>query len=147
MAAWRALNDPGGTVAQPPAQAMPPALPLVRGNAPPGYRRIGRQALRIDMAEKLLREAHAVRVAAGARPFPLDPARAVSMGLTEESYLQLLRLGGFQPRQPRSLPDGAFGPPAPVTWRWRPPRRQAARRPAPPAARHGAFAALAELVR
>jgi ATP-dependent RNA helicase SUPV3L1/SUV3 len=126
---------------------MPPVHPLAHGAAPRGYRRIGKQALRIDMAEKLLREAHGARVTAEPRLFPLDPARAVSMGLTQESYLQLLRLAGFQPRHPPQMPQGAFGPSAPVLWRWRPPRRDAPRpsdsRPRP----EGAFAALAELVR
>jgi len=48
----------------------------------------------------------------------------------------------------RALADGAFGPPAPPLWDWRPPRRAAENAPAPmrtPPA--GAFAALAELIR
>ena len=47
------------------------------------------------------------------------------------------------------LPEGAYGPPMPARWRWRPVRREAeAARPArvtPPAG--SAFAALAGLVR
>jgi ATP-dependent RNA helicase SUPV3L1/SUV3 len=109
---------------------------------------VGKQALRIDMAEKLLREAHGVRTVAGSNPFALDSARAISMGLTEDSYLHLLRLGGFQPRQPRTLRDGAHGPPAPVSWRWRATHRKAPQHRQQPAAPiNGAFAALAELVR
>jgi ATP-dependent RNA helicase SUPV3L1/SUV3 len=103
--------------------------------------------VRIDLAEKLLREAHDVRVTSTSSPFALDSARAVSMGLTEETYAQLLRLGGFQPRQSKALPAGAFGPPTPVSWRWRAPRRQAPQRRQSPVPTHGAFAALAELVR
>lgn len=141
--AWRALRGSGA----PAAEDMPPALPLVRGLVPFGYRRIGRQAVRIDMVEKLLREAHAARAAAGAKPCPLDHARAISMGLTHESHSQLLRLGGFQPLRAKSLPQGAFGPPAPAIWRWRAPRRRAPRPPEPRPPMHGAFAALAELVR
>ena len=72
------------------------------------------------------------------------------MGLTTRSYARLLQLGGFQPILPRQLPEGTFGPPMPLTWRWRPPRRQV-ERSAPmastPRIAEGAFAALAELIR
>jgi ATP-dependent RNA helicase SUPV3L1/SUV3 len=132
LAAWRAI---GGKLAMPGS------------SAPPGYRALGKQWLRLDMAEKLLRDAHAARLAAGRRPFALDPAKAVSMGLSTASYARLLRLGGFQPLMPRPLRDGAHGPPAQLAWRWRPPRREeepeSPARPRP----EGAFAALAELVR
>jgi ATP-dependent RNA helicase SUPV3L1/SUV3 len=88
-----------------------------------------------------------VRGTSKARDFKLDPARAVSMGLTTSSYSRLLRLAGFQPVVPRALDEGAHGPPAPVRWRWRPPRRQAKQEHAPPARKDSAFAALADLVR
>jgi len=144
LAAWHILAAESHAA---PIADMPPVHALARGGTPPGYRRIGKQALRIDMAEKLLREAHVVRVAADPRLFPLDQARAISMGLTGDSYLQLLRLGGFQPRQQRDLPSGAFGPPAPTLWRWRAPRRESPRPPESRAQPQGAFAVLAELVR
>jgi ATP-dependent RNA helicase SUPV3L1/SUV3 len=149
LAAWQELAALRGTTRQAsvPDPAMPPALADNRKNRPPGYRRVGKQWLRLDMAEKLLREAHAVRVPAGRRPFPLDPARAVSMGLTTHSYSQLLRLGGFRPVMPKPLPEGASGPPAPVAWRWRPSRRQVERTKPPQGRQGSAFAALAELVR
>src|SRR5690606_25244778 len=109
---------------------------------------IGKQWIRIDMAEKLLREAHALRETSGRKPFPLDPARAISMGLTTASYSKLLRLGGFLALPHKRLAEGAHGPPAPLLWRWRPPRRrEPAEAPRSQAARSGAFAALAELVR
>jgi ATP-dependent RNA helicase SUPV3L1/SUV3 len=143
LAAWRAI---GGKLAM-PGPGMPPALAATGSSAPPGYRALGKQWLRLDMAEKLLRDAHAARLAAGRRPFALDPAKAVSMGLSTASYARLLRLGGFQPLMPRPLRDGAHGPPAQLAWRWRPPRREeepeSPARPRP----EGAFAALAELVR
>ncbi|RZJ99447.1 MAG: helicase [Novosphingobium sp.] len=143
--AWRAL---GGGKASLPDAAMPPTLTAAKHALPPGYRALGQQWLRLDMAEKLLRDAHAARIAAGRRPFALDPAKAVSMGLTTASYAQLLRLAGFQPLVPRALREGAHGPPTPLTWRWRPPRRQAEpEAPAPARRPEGAFAALAELVR
>jgi ATP-dependent RNA helicase SUPV3L1/SUV3 len=130
-----------------PDPTMPPTIPATASAPPPGYRTLGQQWLRLDMAEKLLREAHAARLAAGHGSFALDPAKAVSMGLTTASYARLLRLAGFQPLMPRPLREGAHGPPAPLTWRWRPPRRQA--EPDRPAETRpaGAFAALAELVR
>jgi ATP-dependent RNA helicase SUPV3L1/SUV3 len=146
LAAWQMLGGDGASL-PPPPNGFPPVVAPTHGVPPLGYRRIGKQALRIDMAEKLLREAHGVRTVSGSNPFALDSARAISMGLTEESYLHLLRLGGFQPRQSRALRDGAHGPPAPVSWRWRAPRRQIAQRQQPATPVHGAFAALAELVR
>jgi ATP-dependent RNA helicase SUPV3L1/SUV3 len=78
----------------------------------------------------------------------IDPACAVSMGLTTASYAWLLRLAGFHRHAARILTEGAFGPPQPARWRWRPARRQAraartGRRPPP----GSAFAALAGLVR
>jgi ATP-dependent RNA helicase SUPV3L1/SUV3 len=142
LAAWRELG--GDSVLT--DDVMPPTLPAA-GKAPLGYRALGRQWLRLDMGEKLLREAHAIRIAAGRRPFTLDPARAVSMGLTTASYARLLRLAGFQPLMPKPLAEGAFGPPTPLAWRWRPPRRQAETRRATAPRPASAFAALAELVR
>jgi ATP-dependent RNA helicase SUPV3L1/SUV3 len=130
---------------------MPPVLaPPLSGQGrviPPGYRSLGKQWLRLDMADKLLREAHALRAAAGRRAFPIDPAKAVSTGLTTASFARLLGLAGFNAIMPRPLREGAFGPPAQLLWRWKPLRHaapsEAAARPAP----EGAFAALAELVR
>jgi ATP-dependent RNA helicase SUPV3L1/SUV3 len=103
--------------------------------------------LRLDLAEKLLSAAHEARVRANGRSFVLDPALAVSMGLETKAYALLLRLGGFSARVPRALPEGAFGPPLPPLWRWRPLRRDAEPVQAVPPRASGAFAALAELVR
>ncbi|WP_255405917.1 helicase-related protein [Novosphingobium sp. CF614] len=140
-------KSPGGT----PLPDMPPALPATSHGHAPGYRNLGKQMVRLDIAEKLLREAHEARGSGRetgkARDFKLDPARAISMGLTTPSYARLLRLAGFQPIVPRPLAQDAYGPPAPVRWRWRPPRRQAEQeRPAPLRA-DSAFAALADMVR
>ncbi|WP_188771772.1 helicase-related protein [Novosphingobium endophyticum] len=150
IALWRELarvagKPPGGGV---PATEMPPALPARREQRPPGYRGLGKQLVRLDMAEKLLREAHEARGARGGKAsFALDPAKAVSMGLTTESYARLLRLAGFQPIAPRALAHEAHGPPAPTRWRWRPPRRQAGDVRPKPVRKDGAFAALADMVR
>jgi len=146
LALWHELAAVSGERSPPPLAQMPPVVPA-RGPRPPGYRHVSGQFVRIDMAERLLREAHAARAAANGRAIVLDPARAVSMGLTPQAYTQLLRLAGFLPIQPRSLAEQAFGPPAPVLWRWRPARPRAA--PAPESAPHrqdNAFAALARLI-
>ncbi len=127
--------------------AMAPVIPAPKNHTPRGYRAVGKQLIRIDMAEKLLREAHQVRATLGRRSFVLDSAVGISMGLTAPSYERLLRFAGFQPSNPRRLPAEAFGPPAPVRWRWRPARHPApGEHPvAPPL--HSAFAALSDLVR
>ena len=153
MRAWHALTaavPAGSHRAAPPPESVPPVMPAAgRGRGPlRGYRRLGGQWLRLDMAEKLLREAHEAR--GRARPgagFAIDPARAVSTGLSTASYAQLLRLGGFLAKVPRPLGPGRFGPPAPLTWRWRPPPRQAPPIPTTAPKRENAFAVLAELVR
>jgi ATP-dependent RNA helicase SUPV3L1/SUV3 len=175
---WRQLAAVAGKpAAAAPDPRMAPALPAGNRRPPPGYRNLGKQLLRLDIADKLLREAHdartgtiaaADRATGGKGPrgkgrsrggasrkeaeqartgFTLEPARAVSMGLTTVSYARLLRMGGFQPIAPRPLADGAHGPPAPLRWRWRPPRRHVEPEVAAPARRDGAFAALADMVR
>jgi len=115
---------------------------------PAGYRRSGRQAIRVDMAEKLVRTAHEQRVAAAGRSFRLDPALAISMGLAPDNFQRLMRDAGFRTGHARPLAEGAFGPPAPVLWTWRPPHKDRALRADEPRARPqgGAFAGLAELL-
>lgn len=143
---WRNLKGTPGTD-EPLAEAMPPALAATRQQRVRGYRSLGKQLIRIDMAEKLLREAHASRVPGVRRAFVLDPNKAISMGLTLASFDRLLRMAGFQPSVPRALAEGAFGPPAPTRWRWRPVRQQPVIPvPAPPPS-NSAFAALSDLVR
>ncbi|MDE1917549.1 MAG: helicase [Sphingomonadales bacterium] len=136
--AWAALHG------QPGMAAMPAILPAERKNVPMGYRRLGGQALRLDKAEALLREAHGRRAAARGRAFALDPHEAVKMGLTTRSYAHLLRLAGFRAIMPRVLADDVAGPPAPLVWRWHPPRREHGEIATPLPT--GAFAALAQLV-
>ncbi|WP_068070925.1 helicase-related protein [Novosphingobium lentum] len=141
MAEWSRLASIWGLAHLPPPSAMPPIAP--EGRVAPGYRRCGAQAVRVDLAEKLLHAAHRVRVASGRR-FVLDPGAARSMGLTTAGYAALLRAAGFHAHPPRSLAQGEYGPPTPPLWQWRPPRP-----PAPPPAMRvivppttGAFAAL-----
>jgi len=146
--ALRTLAAVRGKTAPAPHPVMPPVLPaLGRGPVPPGYRQLGQQALRIDMAEKLLSAAHGLRTVGPARGIVLDPAVAVSMGLSTSSYTQLLRLGGFQPGTARSLRKGEFGPPKPLRWRWQPPRRGPQKAELPPViASDSPFAALAGML-
>lgn len=147
LSAWREVALAAGRAFPQPLAAMPPVLPDPR-RAVPGYRRAGGQVIRLDMAEKLLRAAHESRAAAGGKRFVLDQALPVSMGLLPESWHRLLQAAGFTARFARPLAEGAFGPPQPAIWRWRPPRRAEVARPAPPAPREGsAFAALADLFR
>ncbi|MFM5894941.1 MAG: helicase-related protein [Novosphingobium sp.] len=151
MAAWATLNAARGSVLAKPVPGMVPVIALPGSAAlPPGYRRLGDQALRIDVAEKLLHAAHGVRTARGGKPFVLDPAVAISTGLSTASYARLLRLAGFKPIVPRPLAAGAFGPPQMPRWRWLAPGRSApaAARPDRSEPTSGnAFAALAELMR
>jgi ATP-dependent RNA helicase SUPV3L1/SUV3 len=147
LAAWRTLQAVRSRNLAAPHPAMPPVLALAgKGAPPPGYRSLGKQALRLDMAEKLLHAAHGLRAARGGKPVVLDPALAISMGLATPAYAQLLRQAGFQPIMPQPLPPGAFGPLPPPRWRWRPVRREASAVRPGAAPAHGAFAALAGLV-
>ncbi len=131
-----------------PAHAAMDAVVAGSRHLPAGYRRTGSQAIRVDLAEKLFRAAHEQRVTAGGRSFRLDSALATSMGLAFDNLVHLMRGAGFRPSRARALAEGAFGPPAPVMWTWRPPRkdRTPRRSPARPAASSGAFAGLTELL-
>jgi len=96
---------------------------------PAGYRNAGSQSIRIDMAEKLFRAAHEQRAKAqnakdkGARGFPVDIALATSMGLSLENFLSLMKDAGFRQGEAAQLAEGMFGPPRPVPWTWRAPRK------------------------
>ena len=144
MAWWSRLAHVRGLGHERAVTQMPATLdgPL----AAVGYRRCGAQALRVDLAERLLQAAHRARVG-GERRFVLEPASARSMGLTGASYAALLRAAGFRVTMPRRLAETEQGPPAPPLWHWQRPRvaptQAAMPRTAP---RHAAFAALAELV-
>ncbi|WP_095012216.1 helicase-related protein [Tsuneonella mangrovi] len=151
-------------------EAMRSVIPGGR-RLPAGYRPAGEQAVRVDVAEKLLRTAHETRAKAARRYFVLDPALAISTGLTEDSWKRLMGAAGFKWQSGRKLAEGALGPPAPDRWSWHPganrnagsswdgskakagkptgnrpkgPRRE---KPAPAVPRPGnAFAALADLI-
>ena len=142
LALWQQASGKTGPLVDP----MVPVIAAGKA-VPRGYRRLGTQALRIDRAEVLLREAHGLRKAAGRRKsFMLDPAPALKIGLTTRAYAHLLREAGFRALVPHTLPQEAYGPPAPLLWRWQPPRREAE---PPTPVRHdpaNPFSALAGLV-
>lgn len=96
---------------------------------PAGYRHAGKQAVRIDMAEKLIRAAHERRARTSGRNFPVDTSLATSMGLEPESFQRLMRDAGFRVHEEVQLAEGAFGPPPPRPWSWRPPRKDDGPRP------------------
>ena len=91
------------------------------------YRRLGRDWLRIDLADRLASHAHKVRSAGGDEP--VDEALAASVGLDSEGIARLMTEIGFA----RSGDS----------WRWRG-RRHRGDRPAAPS---HAFAELAKLKR
>ncbi len=100
-----------------------------KGRLPAGYRFAGTQAIRVDLAEKILRAAFDARaVVTAAKPkergpaFRLDLALAVSVGLEDDNARRLLGSAGFRCDRARALAEGAFGPPAPDRWHWRPRR-------------------------
>lgn len=152
--AWRTLQAARGTAIPVPAPIMPPVVLLPEaGEVPPGYRQLDRRALRVDVADKLVRLAHERRDASRKkRDFALDPALAISTGLTTESYARLLRQAGFVARVPAPLGAGVFGPPLPPLWTWQPAVRRGPAEPFEPTARNpepptpNAFAALAGLL-
>jgi ATP-dependent RNA helicase SUPV3L1/SUV3 len=100
-----------------------------KGRLPAGYRYAGTQAIRVDLAEKILRAAFDARAkVTAAKPkernlaFRLDLALAVSVGLEDGNARRLLGSAGFRCDRARPLAEGAFGPPAPDRWHWRPRR-------------------------
>jgi ATP-dependent RNA helicase SUPV3L1/SUV3 len=100
-----------------------------KGRLPAGYRYAGTQAIRVDLAEKILRAAFDARAkVTAAKPkernlaFRLDLALAVSIGLEDGNARRLLGSAGFRCDRARPLAEGAFGPPAPDRWHWRPRR-------------------------
>jgi ATP-dependent RNA helicase SUPV3L1/SUV3 len=127
---------------QRPVQAV--MLPVLaegswaKGRLPAGYRYAGSQAIRVDLAEKIFRAAFEARAKVSEahpkernRPFRLDLALAVSVGLEADNAIRLLGSAGFRCDRARPLADGAFGPPAPDRWFWRPrkPGEREERRP------------------
>lgn len=144
----RLLLQAIGACQKPPSPAMAPVLTGER-HLPAGYRRAGKQAIRIDMAERIARDAHEQRNRSGRKRLLLDPALAISIGLSRPNAARLLRDAGFRYLPPRALCEGSFGPQAPPQWEWRPMRKERTARPADKrlVMSEGAFAGLAEMLR
>lgn len=133
-------------------EAMLPVLAegsWTKGRLPAGYRYAGGQAIRVDLAEKIFRAAFDARsrvVEAHPkernRPFRVDLALAVSVGLEADNARRLLGSAGFRVERARPLAEGAQGAPAPDRWYWRPRRpgerdeKRGERRPDRKGARH-----------
>jgi len=101
-AQWRmtllSLKRGKALVALPPAGAvlLPASEELDEiGARIAGFRKLGEAHLRIDMAERLARGAHEA-IAAG-KPYGAEDPTIVSIGLNEESFLDLMRQAGFRP--------------------------------------------------
>jgi len=128
---WRAILQ--SVRANQPVPVMPPAGAATLDDASaPGaalaYRRLGRQWLRIDLADRLASHAHKVRSAGGDEP--VDTALATSVGLDEAGVAKLMEEVGFTR--------------AGEAWKWRgrrPPRQERS------GSRSHAFAELAKLKR
>ncbi|MEO8176576.1 MAG: helicase-related protein [Sphingomicrobium sp.] len=129
---WRAAL--GAVRSGQPMPALPAAGAAVLGpeadprGASQAYRRLGREWLRIDLADRLASHAHQVRSAGGSDP--VDRALATSVGLGEEGIGKLMTEIGFAR--------------AGDAWRW---RGRRSRQPDPGKPASHAFAALAGLKR
>jgi ATP-dependent RNA helicase SUPV3L1/SUV3 len=141
----RLLHDLG--VDRRPLEAAMRSVIEGNGKLPSGYRPAGNQAVRIDVAEKILRAAHEVRSSSKQRRFIVDPALAISTGLTVDSFRRLLGAAGFRYCPSRKLKEGQFGPVGPDSFEWRPSRRKVERQQAVRPREGSAFAGLAELMR
>ena len=135
---------------RPLQEAMLPVIPDAK-KLPAGYRHAGTQAIRLDLAEKIFRAAHEARMKAGKRrTFALDLSLPISIGLEEKNAERLLGQAGFRVQRARPLAEGAFGPPRPDSWEWRPSRRKqplAKPEKARPPREGSAFAGLADLMK
>jgi ATP-dependent RNA helicase SUPV3L1/SUV3 len=129
---WRAILQ--SVRANHPVPALPAAgaATLDADAEAPGaalaYRRLGRQWLRVDLADRLARHAHKVRSAGGDEP--VDMALATSVGLDDAGIARLMEEVGFTR--------------AGEAWKWRgrrPPRQERG------GSRSHAFAELAKLKR
>ena len=70
-----------------------------------GYRKIGNEYVRIDLAERVIKKAHEAR--GQALEFGMDMAFATSLGLSEEGMNALMRDAGFKPAVPKPAEAGA----------------------------------------
>ncbi|WP_370179010.1 helicase-related protein [Alteriqipengyuania sp.] len=129
----RLAMQQAGIDTRPIDDAMRSVIPAAKP-FPAGYRPAGEQLVRVDIAEKLFKQAHEARAKAGGGKkgrgahFVLDTALAVSTGLTLDSIKRLLGAAGFRMVEGKQVPEGAFGPSLPDRWRWLPSRKQSGER-------------------
>ena len=76
-----------------------------------GYRRIGDEYVRIDLAERVIKKAHEARGQNNA--FGMDMAFATSLGISETGLKALMRDAGFRPAEAVAVPE-AVADEAPV---------------------------------
>jgi ATP-dependent RNA helicase SUPV3L1/SUV3 len=115
LALWAVWNG----IAQLPALPPPGRVSLTPGEDWPtgfvetaGFWRVGPQAVRVDMVDRLARAIHGRR--AGRAPFVADPNWAASLGLGHDGLARLMRALGYRPQ----LVDGT------PHYSWRGPRRR-----------------------
>lgn len=134
-AAWRraliAARGGHAVVVAPLASAAVLASTASGATPANGFRIIDKQAVRVDLVERLARALHDAR--RGKAPFTPDTALATSMGISSATLAKLMRQLGFRPRL---AADGAAG----WVWQGRAPRPKAAG-----PVRDNGFAALAAL--
>ncbi|MEH6790412.1 helicase-related protein [Parasphingorhabdus sp.] len=80
-----------------------------------GFRKIGNEYVRVDMVERLIKQAHEARQQGAV--FAVDPALATSLGLSKDCHEALLDLAGFiktddkpEAAQPPAAGDGVSPP-------------------------------------
>ena len=142
---WRTalLGVRGQVLATPPGAAAVLGRGTQGATLIAGYRPLARQAVRVDLVERIARGVHDARQ--GRAPFAPDTALATSMGLEAATIERLMIELGFRSvRADKPVDESAAGATAPRwAWQGRPaPRRQERDTPAT-----GAFAGLAALVR
>ncbi len=70
-----------------------------------GYRRIGDEYVRIDLAERVIKKAHEAR--GQNNVFGMDMAFATSLGISEAGLKALMRDAGFRPADAAVVPEAA----------------------------------------
>jgi len=77
------------------------ASPAEARNA--GYRRIGEEYVRIDLAERVIKKAHEAR--GQGNSVSMDMAFATSLGISNEGLKALMRDAGFRPAEAKPKTD------------------------------------------
>jgi len=72
-----------------------------------GFRNVKNEYVRVDMAERLIKQAHEARQQGDV--FAVDPALATSLGLSTETHEALLDMAGFVKTEQAPVPAEAKG--------------------------------------